>query len=108
MLSAICRPQAEPIISTYLRIKFSMIVPVSPVSSIVLGSAGRKLSSERIEASRLLPEVVELAVSVADITNDSLTDGTKPTTGQTGGQTACAAQRWVTARVQPRENHSER
>src|SRR5262245_42777889 len=75
MLSAICRPLADPIISTYLRIKLSMIVAVSPVSSIALGSAGRKLSSERIEASRLLPVIVaEPTVSVTDITHDSAID----------------------------------
>src|SRR5438477_11626145 len=84
MLSAICRPAADPIISTYLKIRFSMTAAVSPVSSIDLGSAGRKLSSERIEASRLPEADAELAVSVADITRDSATNAIGAITGQAG------------------------
>src|SRR5262245_17255037 len=100
MLSAICRPQADPIISTYLRIKFSMIVAVSPVSSIVLGSAGRKLSSERIEASRLLPVIVaEPAVSVTDITHDSAIDVNDATTEPDAAGTIPLCQRLRRAKI---------
>src|SRR5687767_14207208 len=69
MLSAICRPEAEPISSTYLKIRFSISDAVSPVSSMLLGSAGRKLSSERIEASKL--PVGDDWVSTADMWDNS-------------------------------------
>src|SRR5436190_23814878 len=64
-LSAICRPQAEPISDTYLSISVSMRLEVRPVSSIECGSAGRNASSFRIDASKLpeAPGVVELLVS---------------------------------------------
>src|SRR2546423_15675344 len=82
MLSAICRPLAEPISKIYFRIKFSMTAAVRPVSSIVFGSAGRNVSSERIEASKLPPGDVDVAVSVADITRDSASDAIGATTGR--------------------------
>src|SRR5438094_7553650 len=82
MLSAICRPLAEPINRIYLRSRFSTTAAVRPVSSIVLGSAGRNVSSERIEASKLPPGDVDVAVSVADITRDSASDAIGATTGR--------------------------
>src|SRR6478609_10767149 len=67
LLSLTCRPLADPISITYFNIKFSMSAPVSPVSSRVFGSAGRKLSSERIEASRLPEEVEFVSTAVMKI-----------------------------------------
>src|SRR5678815_281005 len=52
-LSAICRPLAEPMSETYLSISVSMMLDVSPVSSIECGSAGRKASSFKMEDSKL-------------------------------------------------------
>src|SRR5687768_4111890 len=51
-LSEICRPLAEPMTITYLSSRFSTTVAVRPVSPIVRGSLGRKLSSDKIDASR--------------------------------------------------------
>src|SRR5688572_13548796 len=72
MLSAICRPLAEPMRATYLSISVSMRLAVRPVSSIECGSAGRKTSSLKIEESRLPTapegeEPMEESVELPDI-----------------------------------------